>query len=613
MPELDAVLAEQFTQVQEVFTSHYKQTLSVASEQKQLIAQLRKENQELRAKLGIAAPSRARGSSSQNEVDVVAEQLAEAEWAASDSCSLVHLPGTVVRQVDTGTRWSSARSSTMAPEGQAAPQKLDKDLTPILPSPLRSRAPTRELVSLLLSRTSHTSAAESEDLRKARAVFADAASMKERVRAAILKPEYDVRNCYKQTGICQRIARSGTFDTVTLIVIAVNAIWIAVDSDWNTASVIFEASWPFQLVEHSFFLFFFAEWLIRFMAFQRKRDGFRDLWFIFDTCLVVIMVAESWVMSAVIIWAGGLESASMDTFSVIRILKLLRLTRMMRMARLLRAAPELMILIKGIAAAFRSVGFTLLLLLGIVYIFAVAFRTLTDGTPLGSRLFPNVPLAASTLLLEGTLPDLAPIVTDVSGEQPLMGLLFVFFILLGYLTVMNMLVGVLVEVVCTVSSVEKEQMEAQFLKVHMLHLLRGLEDDGDLCISRDEFGKLLEKPKAIKALQEVGVDVVGLAELSDFIYKERTELTFPDFMETVLQLRGKNVATVKSIVDMRMFITKELSRVEDNLLDKLHSVILIDLFRAMGLGPGQTPVVQGGLPGLGWRGSQASTEGDKPG
>lgn len=186
---------------------------------------------------------------------------------------------------------------------------------------------------------------------------------------------------------------------------------------------------------------------------------------------------------------------------------------------------------------------------------------------------------------------MAGIVYDVAAEHLLYGVLLVIFILLASLTVMNMLVGVLVEVVCTVSSVEKEQMEATFLKGHMLHLLRGLDEDGDVRISRDEFGKLLEKPKAIKALQEVGVDVVGLAELSDFIYKDRNELSFPDFMETVLQLRGTNTATVKSIVDMRMFMTKELARVEDTLLDKLHQVIQMDISQAMALSTRETQAV----------------------
>jgi len=313
------------------------------------------------------------------------------------------------------------------------------------------------------------------------------------------------------------------------------------------------------------------------MAFKYKRDGLRDAWFVFDSCLVFLMVFESWFMTAVLALLGVGGSSAMGSVSVLKILRLLRLTRMARMVRLLRAMPELMILVKGISGAARSVFFTLCLLVVIIYVFAIAFRTLTDGTAVGEKYFSSVGSAMATLLLGGTLPDMEEIVTEVGAEHFAYSALLLLFILLASLTVMNMLVGVLVEVVCTVSSVEKEQMEAAFLKGNMKELLRGLDEDNDVRISRQEFGRLLEKPKAIKALREVGVDVVGLAELADFIYKDKPDLSFCDFMETVLQLRGTNVATVKSIVDMRMFMTQELSRVEDSLIAKVHQVIRADL------------------------------------
>jgi len=620
-------LAEQFFHSQELAKSHYKQTLHVASEQQQIIIDLRKENDELRAQLGPGATARAWEAKLGEET---AKQASEAkppgrypshmlDTNANDGPTLatdvdlmtgrqlISLPGEVdpVQRnlLSTGntspspTIGGSNRLTTRTRFSSIVPQAKDgMGSTRVLAPGASLQGPEQQAecrTEELISRFSGGARVNEEvahPLPGSKAVFADAASMKERVRQAILKPEYHVTNYYKQTGVWQKIARSTIFDNGTLVVIFLNAIWIAVDSDLNKAPVIFQADFIFQLVDYSFFVYFAFEWTVRFMAFARKRDCLRDTWFVFDSCLMALMIFDGWIMQVVIIMTGSTQSG-MGAFPIIRILRLLRLTRMMRMARLLRAAPELMILIKGIAGATRSVGFTLLLLSGIIYIFAIAFRTLTDGSELGQRHFPTVPRAVSTLLLDGTLPDLAGIVYDVAAEHLLYGVLLVIFILLASLTVMNMLVGVLVEVVCTVSSVEKEQMEATFLKGHMLHLLRGLDEDGDVRISRDEFGKLLEKPKAIKALQEVGVDVVGLAELSDFIYKDRNELSFPDFMETVLQLRGTNTATVKSIVDMRMFMTKELARVEDTLLDKLHQVIQMDISQAMALSTRETQAV----------------------
>merc|ERR1719464_2420800 len=99
------------------------------------------------------------------------------------------------------------------------------------------------------------------------------------------------------------------------------------------------------------------------------------------------------------------ETAGLGDASILRMARLMRLTRMARMARLFRAMPELLILIKGMVSATRSVFFTLCLLAILLYIFAIAFTQLLDETPAGLRYFPKVFTSMHTLLLEGTLLD----------------------------------------------------------------------------------------------------------------------------------------------------------------------------------------------------------------
>merc|ERR1712151_393897 len=100
--------------------------------------------------------------------------------------------------------------------------------------------------------------------------------------------------------------------------------------------------------------------------------------------------------------------------SLLRMVRLLRLTRMARMARLLRAMPELMILVKAIFVAFRSVFFTLLLLSVMIYVFAIAFVQLSDGTVVEEKYFPGVIQAMTNLLLWGNMPDHAYFIKEVS-------------------------------------------------------------------------------------------------------------------------------------------------------------------------------------------------------
>merc|ERR1712232_678946 len=51
--------------------------------------------------------------------------------------------------------------------------------------------------------------------KKQAPVFADAETMKEKVREAILKPEVNVQKFYKDSGWCQAIARSPYFEHLT--------------------------------------------------------------------------------------------------------------------------------------------------------------------------------------------------------------------------------------------------------------------------------------------------------------------------------------------------------------------------------------------------------------
>merc|ERR1711970_711109 len=131
------------------------------------------------------------------------------------------------------------------------------------------------------------------------------------------------------------------------------------------------------------------------------------------------------------------------------------------------------------------------------------------------------------------MPDVADLVNQIGKEKFVYALIFLFFILLSALTVMNMLVGVLVEVVGVVATCEKEEMTVMYTKQKILSMLNdsGLDDDGDLKISRTEFESLLLLPDTARCIHEVGVDVVGLVDMGDYIFNDDQEISFPEFME----------------------------------------------------------------------------------
>merc|ERR1719253_2288151 len=76
------------------------------------------------------------------------------------------------------------------------------------------------------------------------------------------------------------------------------------------------------------------------------------------------------------------------------------------------------------------------------------------------------------LLLDGMLPLYGGIVRTVTDANALYWPIIMAFILLASVTVMNMLIGVLVEVVRTVAATEKEGM----IVAHVSHRLREIMD-----------------------------------------------------------------------------------------------------------------------------------------
>jgi len=211
-------------------------------------------------------------------------------------------------------------------------------------------------------------------------MFADAEVMKARARDALIKPQYSVFDEYRTKGIIQAIARSPIFESATLIVIVLNSLWMAIDTDHNQAALLIEAEPEFLIVENLFCLYFFAEICIRFFAFRKKKRVVRDFWFIFDSILVSLMVVETWVITIVAEVFGMRDGSFIGDVSILRCVRILRMLRISRVARVVRAIPELVILLKGVFAASRSVSVFFLLWLVLIYIYALILRQIAEQT-----------------------------------------------------------------------------------------------------------------------------------------------------------------------------------------------------------------------------------------
>eukprot|EP00927_Polykrikos_kofoidii_P002915 TRINITY_DN11164_c0_g1_i1.p1 TRINITY_DN11164_c0_g1~~TRINITY_DN11164_c0_g1_i1.p1 ORF type:complete len:719 (+),score=105.97 TRINITY_DN11164_c0_g1_i1:122-2158(+) len=248
------------------------------------------------------------------------------------------------------------------------------------------------------------------------ALFRDLQDMKDKVKQGLVQKKENQVDIYTES-LCGRIAQAPWFENSALWVIAINSIWMAFEADYRddaSDGVLFIL---FLFMDNFFCVFFTLEIIVRFLSFKSKRSCV-NFWFMFDFCMAVMMVFETWVLSLLVLLVKDFSlTGNGGGFGVMRLLRLLRLTRMARMMRLMRALPELLILIKGIAVATRSVFFTMCLLGFVVYIFAILFSTITDGTELHTARFKDIPTSILTLLLRGTLPDFADLAEDDEGRH----------------------------------------------------------------------------------------------------------------------------------------------------------------------------------------------------
>lgn len=356
---------------------------------------------------------------------------------------------------------------------------------------------------------------------------------------------YDVSMYYHKSGVAQAIANSEVFEKITLIVIFANAVYIGIDADHNESDNLHRAKWGFQVCENLFCIFFSFELADRFLSFQVKLNCLKDAWFKFDACLVLLMILETWFLPVVLASGTGAGATGL--------VKLLRLLRIARMARLMRAFPELVAMVKGVKQAGRAVGSALMLLMLLVYVFSILLYTLLkeEQDPNVHYRFKRLGVTMWTLLVDGSFMDGIGWVSRslLDADKYLEATVFMVFVLGSALTVMNMLIGVLCEVVSAVAACEKEDNAIKLVRDKLLHMLRELDQDGSNGLSRSEIGQVLENTKALAVLSSLQVNAGDLMEQLDMFFEDNDcDMSIAEIMDLILMLRGDRTPLMSDIL-----------------------------------------------------------------
>jgi len=141
---------------------------------------------------------------------------------------------------------------------------------------------------------------------------------------------------------------------------------------------------------------------------------------------------------------------------------------------------------------------------------------------------------------------------------------------------MNMLVGVITEMVLKVGAAERQQATKSFVTDKLTELMMtGTDENNDNFISKGEFIKMLHDRRAARILHEVGVDVVGLVDFADMIFEPlpgnehfgERELTLAEFMKAILELRGDQGAKVRDLKELKIYMNAGFTRLEQIVLN----------------------------------------------
>jgi hypothetical protein len=324
--------------------------------------------------------------------------------------------------------------------------------------------------------------------------------------------------------------------------------------------------------------------MVRWGAFRRKRDAFGDFTFNCDFALACVAVLDTWVLTLVVTTLGLKMGDSQGNMKVLLVFKILRLFKLFRLGRVMRCLPELLVIIRGIRMAVHSVSVIIGLLSAIIYVSAILFRVVLDGTRLGAARFNNMGQAMGTLLLDCTLSGTRGInvMYEADEEHLIYACLLLLFVLFSNITVMGVLAGSLVQAIKTVAEVEKADNAMKNVGTALDKLWEDFDrhisspDDSDQAAVTEEdlrkhFDSIFCEQRTKgnfwfkDALERIDVDSLGLRDVMGFILETNGgKLTESVFKKMVLDLRSKNLAKVKDHVATRKFFNDRL-RYELNL------------------------------------------------
>lgn len=253
----------------------------------------------------------------------------------------------------------------------------------------------------------------------------------------------------------EKLRSNKFFETFVIAIIVISALVIGA----RTYDEVSRFEQWLGVLDMAVTVFFLVEILIRMAAEPRLRDFFKKGWNVFDFLIV---------------------TASLIPMDESEMVLLARLLRIFRVLRLVSMIPELQMLLSALIKSIPRMGYVVLLMFIIFYIYAAIgsflFHTVDE------QLWGNIALAMLTLFQVATFESWATAVLYPTMEHfPYAWIYFLTFIFLNAFIFLNMMIGIVLDVMqkesaqMALDNGEGEEAEIQGLRSDVRELRAQLD------------------------------------------------------------------------------------------------------------------------------------------
>ena len=218
-----------------------------------------------------------------------------------------------------------------------------------------------------------------------------------------------------------KIRNSKFFNTLVISVIIASALYAGVSS--YNENIPADYAFLLQVFDYSITVFFTIEILIRIIAERSLVNFFKDGWNVFDFLIVSISLIP----------IGGAESVFV-----------VRLLRIVRILRIITVVPAFRHIIDSLVKTIPRVGFIALLMFIFIYIWGALGTLFFDEVD--PEHWGNIGVAMLTLVQVATYDDWGAIMWELIVVYPIAWIYFVSFIIVNAVVLLNMVIGVIVDV-----------------------------------------------------------------------------------------------------------------------------------------------------------------------